>query len=145
LWLKPLSGKRIQNIMIPLTVIVRDAIDEYGWHDLHDPFTNLKLPKARKIRIYPFSFDEWKTLIGFISDWYKPYFEFAVQTGLRPSEQVALKWNAIDEQFIHIELCRVRNREKSDLKTEVRIPVMANSHSEGSRTVIPDDGEQLSG
>jgi len=27
----------------------------------------------------------------------------------------------------------------------VLIPVMANSDSEGSRTVIPDDGEQLSG
>jgi hypothetical protein len=27
----------------------------------------------------------------------------------------------------------------------VRIPVMANSDSEGSRTAIPDDGEQLSG
>jgi len=56
--------------------------------------------------------------MGFISDWYTPYFEFAVQTGLRPSEQVALKWAAIDEHFIHIELSRVRNREKSDLKTE---------------------------
>jgi len=50
--------------------------------------------------------------------WYRPYFEFAVQTGLRPSEQVALKWGAIDDEFIHIELSRVYNREKSDLKTE---------------------------
>ena len=28
-----------------------------------------------------------------------------------------MKWAAIDEQFIHIEASRVRNREKSDLKT----------------------------
>ena len=54
----------------------------------------------------------------FILDWYNPYFEFAVQTGLRPSEQVALKWAAIDDQFIHIELSRVDNRVKADLKTE---------------------------
>jgi integrase len=47
---KPLSGKRIQNIMIPLRVIVKDAIDEYEWYDLHDPFAGLKLPKARKSR-----------------------------------------------------------------------------------------------
>lgn len=114
----PLSGKRIQNIMIPLRVTVKDAADEYGWHDLHDPFAKLKLPKARKIRIYPFSFDEWVTLKKFFSDWYKPFFEFAVQTGLRPSEQVALKWSAIDAEFIHIELSRVKNREKTDLKTE---------------------------
>jgi integrase len=53
-----------------------------------------------------------------IPKWYRLYFEFAVQTGLRPSEQVALKWVAIDEEFIHIELSRVRNIEKEDLKTE---------------------------
>ena len=44
-------------------------------------------------------------------------FVFAVQTGLGPSEQVALKWSAIDDAFIHIELSRVRNLEKADLKT----------------------------
>jgi hypothetical protein len=45
--------------MIPLRVIMRDAIDEYGWKDLPDPFAGLKLPKVRKIRIHPFSFEEW--------------------------------------------------------------------------------------
>jgi len=92
-----LSGKRIQNIMIPLRVIVKDAIDEYGWHNLHNPFSNLKLPKIRKTRIFPFNFKEWQKLMTFIPQWYRPYFEFAVQTGLRPSEQVALKWGVIDE------------------------------------------------
>ena len=32
--------------------------------------------------------------------------------------QVALKWGAIDSEFIHIELSRVYNREKTDIKTE---------------------------
>ena len=36
---------------------------------------------------------------------------------MRPSEQVALKWSAVDDQFIHIELSLVRNLEKADLKT----------------------------
>ncbi len=115
---KPLSGRRIQNVMIPLRAIVRDAIDEYGWVDFPDPFSNLKVPKARKSRVYPFSFNEWQTLMRCMPEWYRPYFEFAVQTGLRPSEQVALKWSAIDDRFIHIELSRVRNLEKEDLKTE---------------------------
>ena len=115
---KPLSGKRIQNIMIPLRVIVKDAIDEYEWYDLHDPFAGLKLPKARKSRIYPFRFQEWQVLREYMLDWYKPYFDFAVQTGLRPSEQVALKWTDVDDHYIHIERSRVRNKEKDDLKTE---------------------------
>jgi len=114
---KPLSPKRIQNIMIPLRVIVKDAIDEYGWFDRPDPFARLKLPKAQKKRIYPFNFDEWQTLMKHITPWYRPYFEFAVQTGLRPSEQVALKWSDIDDRFIHIERSRVKNIEKQDLKT----------------------------
>jgi integrase len=114
---KPLSAKRIQNIMIPLRVIVKDAIDEYGWFDRSDPFARLKLPKAGKIRIYPFDFKEWQILMKHTLPWYRPYFEFAVQTGLRPSEQVALKWTDIDDKYIHIERSRVRNIEKDDLKT----------------------------
>ena len=55
--------------------------------------------------------------MDFIPDWYRPYFELAVLTGLRPSEQVALEWSAVDDRFIHIELSRVRNLEKADLKT----------------------------
>lgn len=115
---RPLSAKRIHNVMIPLRVITRDAIDEHGWVELHDPFAGLKMPRVKRIRIHPFSFEEWKVLMGHILPWYRPYFEFAVQTGLRPSEQVALKWTAIDEEFIHIELSRVRKEEKSELKTD---------------------------
>jgi integrase len=115
---KPLSAKRIQNVMIPLRMIVRDAIIEYGWSDFVDPFIGLKLPKVPKTRVSPFSFKEWKILMGFIPQWYKPYFEFSVQTGLRPSEQVAIKWRAVDHEYVHIELSRVRNQEKGELKTE---------------------------
>lgn len=99
-------------------IIVRDAIDEYGWSELPDPFPGLKLPKIRRIRVHPFGLEEWKRLMEYMPSWYVPYFEFTIQTGLRPSEQVALKWSAIDEEFIHIELSRVGNREKADLKTE---------------------------
>jgi integrase len=107
-----LSAKRIHNILIPLRVIVQDAFGEYGWSDLANPFAGLKLPKVRRIRIHPFKFQEWNMLMEHLPAWYRPYFELAVQTGLRPSEQVALKWQAIDERFIHIELSRVRGLEK---------------------------------
>ncbi|WP_319523435.1 Arm DNA-binding domain-containing protein [uncultured Desulfosarcina sp.] len=115
---KPLSAKRIQNIFIPLRVIVRDAIAEYGWTDFPDPFFNLKMPKIKKTRVQPFRFQEWQVFRKLLPEWYRNFFDFAVQTGLRPSEQVALKWSAIDEEFIHIELSRVRNLEKEELKNE---------------------------
>ena len=114
---KPLSAKRIHNIMIPLRIIVRDAFIEYGWTGFVDIFESSKLPKVKKYRVFPFNYKEWETLMKFMPEWYQPYFEFFVQTGLRPSEQVALKWAAIDDEFIHIELSRVRNQEKDDLKT----------------------------
>ena len=63
---KPLSAKRIQNVMIPFRVIVKDAIEEYGWTDLPDPFTRLKLPRPKKFRVLPFSFEEWAILIRLI-------------------------------------------------------------------------------
>jgi integrase len=114
---KPLSDKRIQNVLIPLRAVVRDAVDEYGWTQLADPFVGLNLPGSGDFRIQPFTFEEWATLMRFMPAWYVGYFEFAVQTGLRPSEQVALKWAAVDSRYIHVELSRVRNREKTELKT----------------------------
>jgi integrase len=114
---KPLSNKRIQNIFIPLRMITADAFIKYGFN-LPNPFVGLKLPNSRKFRVTPFNYEEWSTLLTFIPEWYRPYFEFAVNTGLRPSEQVALKWSAVEEDFFSLELSRVRNREKEDLKTE---------------------------
>ncbi|MBU1709818.1 MAG: site-specific integrase [Proteobacteria bacterium] len=104
--------------MIPLRVIWLDAVDEHGWYELRDPLARLNLPRPVKFRVRPFSFNEWDQLIENMTEWYRPYFQFAVHTGLRPSEQVALKWIAVDTEFIHIELSRVRNMEKTELKTE---------------------------
>jgi integrase len=114
---KQITAKRIRNVFIPLRVITKDAIAEYGWTDFADPFFNLKLPRVAKFRVHPFSFEEWAQFIKDIPAWYRPYFEFAVQTGLRPSEQVALKWQAIDHEFIHVELSRVGKEDKATLKT----------------------------
>jgi integrase len=114
-----LSAKRIHNVLIPLRVIFKDACGEFDWADLPDPFHGLKLPQVKRRRIHPFTMEEWAKLMEFIPAWYRPYFHLAVLTGLRPSEQVALKWAAVDDQFIHVELSRVRNLEKSDLKTAV--------------------------
>jgi integrase len=139
----PLSPKRIHNTLIPLRVIFTDACGEYGWGDLPDPFNGLKLPKVKRIRIHPFTFEEWARLMKFIPVWYKPYFQFAVMTGLRPSEQVALKWGAIDDRFINIELSRVKNVEKTDLKTPEsnrRIEIQPSIHK-----VLDQQKTQLAG
>jgi integrase len=55
---RPYSPKTIRNYLIPLRVIFRDAVDEFAWDDLRDPFSGLKLPPLRRIRIQPFSYHE---------------------------------------------------------------------------------------
>jgi len=114
---RPFTAKTIRNYLIPLRVIFKDAAVEYEWDRIKDPFFGVRLPKVTRRRIQPFDFSEWKELMAAADPWYRLYFEFAVQTGLRPSEQVALKWDAVDDEFVHIERSRVRNMEKEDLKT----------------------------
>ncbi|BCS94553.1 integrase [Desulfoluna limicola] len=114
---KPLAANTIKNVFIPLRAITADAFSEYDWA-MPDPFIALKMPKRKKPKVNPFTFEDWIQVMGAISPWYKPYFEFAVNTGLRPSEQVALKWSAIDAEYIEVELSRVLGYEKEDLKTE---------------------------
>ncbi len=114
---EPLSTKTIRTYLVPLRVIVRDARDEFGWDDLRNPFFGIRLSRPRRLRIQPLNYAEWSFVMAHTFPWYRPYFEFAVQTGLRPSEQVALKWSAIDDEFVHVELSRVRGVEKAELKT----------------------------
>lgn len=114
---RPLSPSTLNNIFIPLRAITADAFAEYEWA-MPDPFLTLKMPTRKKSKVNPFTLDEWQHLMGVIRHWYKPYFELAVTTGLRPSEQVALKWSAIDDSYMEIELSRVKGYEKEDLKTE---------------------------
>jgi integrase len=68
-----LSSKRIHNLMIPLRVIFKDACGEFNWTDLPDPFQGLKLAHVKRMRISPFSMDEWDKLMEFLPDWYRPY------------------------------------------------------------------------
>jgi integrase len=101
----------------------------------------LKLTKINRISIHPFTVEERANLMEFIPAWYRPYFDLAVLTGVRPSEQVALKCSAVDDQFIHIELKRVRNPEKTELKTaasnrriDIRSPMQEVLEEQKART-----------
>src|SRR5215204_2837717 len=48
----------------------------------------------------PFSKDEFKCLLDAFPREWRPYFEFAVWTGLRPGEQAALQWTDVDLKSI---------------------------------------------
>jgi hypothetical protein len=64
----------------------------------------------------PIRFQEWPECRSLLPAGYLNVFDFSVQTGPRPPEQVALKWLAIDIGFTQSELGRVHNQGKDELK-----------------------------
>jgi integrase len=54
------------------------------------------LIKGARPDIAPLSFEEKATFLAALPLRYRPYFEVAFGTGLRPSEQLALTWDRID-------------------------------------------------
>src|SRR5690606_28727123 len=53
---------------------------------------------------------------------WRNYFEMAIFAGLRPSEQIALRWSAVDARLeqIRIDAARVRARDKGTKSNKVR-------------------------
>lgn len=56
----------------------------------------VKLVKNVRTDISPLSFEECRKLLAALPARYRPYFEVAFGTGMRPSEQLALTWDRID-------------------------------------------------
>jgi integrase len=129
------SKDRIQNVLIPLRVIYRDACAEHLWL-LPDPFTfaahRLRngriLPPKRREPPEPFRFGEWERIVAAIDEWNRPIVEVMVMTGMSASELAGLRRCDVLPGRI-----RVRNKiskgvEESCLKTAYRtrdLPVTA--------------------
>lgn len=88
-----LSVARINQIMIPLRMILQEASERY---DFDTPYKNIKNLKESKTDVCPFNLDEvWHFLNGVRSD-YKPYYTVRFFTGMRTSEIDGLTWDCVD-------------------------------------------------
>ncbi len=108
-WCKSMgcSLKRIKNI----TSVFRDALQDaaydsliasnplYGWQ-----FRRNDPPKAKIDEIDPFGKEEMKQILAALTGQNKNLVQFWMETGLRPSELIALEWADIDfiENKAHI-------------------------------------------
>jgi integrase len=89
-----MGPERINKIMKVLKRALQSAVDAgvllrspmAGWQPLRTP----------KPEMRPFSKDEFKAFLDVLPIEWRPYFEFAVWTGLRPGEQAALQWSEVD-------------------------------------------------
>ena len=88
-----LSNKRINEILAPLTQIVNEAAERFGFPS---PVTKLKRLKVRKSDVNPFSLDEVQQMLAAVRMDWRDYFTVRFLTGMRTGEAHGLKWKYID-------------------------------------------------
>ncbi len=88
-----LSPSRINHIMTPLRMILREAADRY---DFNTPYRGIQSLKVPKTKVLPFSLDEvWLILAG-VRDDFKNYYTTRFFTAMRTSEIHGLRWKNVD-------------------------------------------------
>jgi integrase len=88
-----LSNKRINGILAPLSQILNDAAERYGFVS---PTINLKRLKVRRSDVEPFTLDEVETILATVRPDYRDYFTTRFFTGMRTGEAHGLKWKYVD-------------------------------------------------
>ena len=94
----PVSNKSINKYLVPLRMICEAAAIEHKWGRGFDPFFGFsRLPEndARE-GIFPFKLEEQVMICEALPEHWRPYFQFAFRSGLRPGEQIGLKPEDID-------------------------------------------------
>ena len=90
---KHLSAARINSIMVPLGMILKEASKRYQFEN---PYYDIKALKEPKTDIQPFTLEEvWKFINGVRAD-YRNYYLVRFFTGMRTSEIDGLTWENID-------------------------------------------------
>jgi integrase len=90
-------GNRRVNMVLQALRLSLDRAVKRGWLDTN-PARAVDRLREEKTEITPLSFDEVKALFakGLQDEQHRRYFRVAVATGLRPGEQMGLRWDDID-------------------------------------------------
>lgn len=92
--LESVSPRRLKNIRAVLSTIIQDAMrDELI---MRNPLPLVKLPRAEKVEISPFSIDEIYQILDAAQGQFKNFYALAFFTGMRSGEMIGLKWEDID-------------------------------------------------
>jgi integrase len=99
-----ISGKRINNVLIPLRIVLSDAYLD-GLID-SNPADRVKNVPHRYDEPNPFKPDEMRLILENCDPQTRNLFQFAFWSGLRTSELIALEWGNIDFVKGVIRVCR---------------------------------------
>ena len=127
--------KTIRNDLTPLRAIFDQAVTDNQVE--RNPLDKIKVKRLadaqRKsdYKVDPYSLDEILLLLQTADkhrpEW-RPYWQYAFFSGLRPSEQYALQWSKIDwvAETVHIDMATVERHRKSPktISSEATIPIL---------------------
>lgn len=121
---KEVSGKTVNNDLIPLRGVLESAVDD-GLITA-SPAARIKNQKHQKPLPDPFTVDEMEQILAEmkarspVEVW--AYFEFAFCTGLRPSEQIIVRWSRVDwaKAQVRIDAAKTYSREKGTKTSTIR-------------------------
>ena len=90
---KHLSAARINSIMVPLGMILKEASKRYKFENPYEDIKSLKEPRTS---IQPFTLDEVWKFIKWVREDYRNYYLVRFFTGMRTSEIDGLTWENVD-------------------------------------------------
>lgn len=90
---KSLTASRINQIMIPMRMILQEAAERYGFES---PYKNIRNLKENKPAVHPLNLtDVWRFINSVRMD-FKNYYLVRFFTGMRTSEIDGLRWRNVD-------------------------------------------------
>lgn len=118
------SGKTVNNVLIPL----RKVFEAAGLDDLviKNPADGIKNQKHQRTEPDPFELAELHAVLAHLRKAFDPqvanYFDMAFNTGIRPSELIAIRWADVDwsRRRVRIDKARVDWEEKVTKSFKVR-------------------------
>lgn len=135
--IKGLSRKTQNNIMIPLRAVF--GLICRHMRNLRDPTEGIENQKTQKGRPDPFAPAEVEAILKALramaphGDAMADYFEFSFFAGMRPSEQIALRWEDVNLKAgtMRVHRARVLTEDKARTKTHVERHVELNHRALG--------------
>jgi integrase len=133
---KVIGNESINKLFTLLKMIVKDAAIEYSWGVTFNPFFGFKKMPTRDAyeKIHPFSLEEQTKIISCLPEHWKPYFDFALKSGLRQGEQIALKPGDInwEKGLVHIKRAMTRDENGGAMEGNTK-----NKHSRRTIKLTP--------
>ncbi len=130
------SNKTRNNVLIPLRGVFRLALRDRAIQ--FNPCEGIENGKHQQSEADPLLIEEIDIFLRWIEKKQHPmwlnYFEYALFSGLRPSEQIALSWDSVDfnRGYARIERSKIKNKVRNHTKTYKVRDVEFNARSQAA-------------